>query len=68
VADLRTSAEVALNGYAGLLEDNCFSLYGYAIENGTVVTYYANGTYGKFVTLVVTNYLGHDCVRIQIFG
>jgi hypothetical protein len=65
--DLQMPVEDALEGYASLLEDNCFQLYGYAIEEGRVVTYYVNSTYHFLVSFAEKEIDDIDCVRIQIY-
>ena len=67
VEDLQMQIEAAFDGYAGLLEDNCFQLYGYAVEEGSVVTYYLNETYHWLVTYSEKVIEDTDCVRIQIY-
>ncbi len=60
--------EDALEGYTDLLEQNCFQLYGYAIEEGSVFTYYINTTYGLLVSFGEKDVDGVDCIRIQIYS
>jgi hypothetical protein len=50
VSDLSEPEEAVLNDYAELLEENVFRFYGYAIENGRIITYYINTAYGIIVT------------------
>ena len=66
VSDLKMSAEDALDGYLTLLEDNNFSLYGYAIENGTIITYYYNSAYGRLITFGHVLYQNTDCISVLI--
>lgn len=68
VSDLTTKVDAAFNGYTGLLDDNCFQPYGYAIENGKVITYYADSAYGLLLTFGEVTVSGVDCIRIQIMG
>ncbi len=68
VDDLDMTVEAAMNGYAGLLEDNCFQLYGYAIEEGSVITYYSNSTYSLLVSYGLKEIDGVSCIRIQIYS
>ncbi|SHH90939.1 S-layer homology domain-containing protein [Sporobacter termitidis DSM 10068] len=67
VSDLSKTIEDALNGYAGLLDDNCFQFYGYAIENGQIITYYINAAYGITMTFSDVDLDGTECIRVQIF-
>jgi S1-C subfamily serine protease len=68
VSDLSLKIEDVLDGYAALLEQNTFSFYGYAVEDGRIISYYANGTYGMLVTFGEKVIDGTDCIRIQILG
>lgn len=66
--DMPVSVENALSGYTELLEENTFSFYGYAIEGGSIITYYLNSAYGTLVTFGETNKDGVDCIRVQIMA
>lgn len=68
VSDLRMALDDALDGYAALLVQNCFSFYGYAIEDGRIVSYYLNSNYGLMVTFGEKVVNGTDCIRIQIMN
>ena len=60
--------EAALDGYTGLLEDNCFQYYSYTIENGSVITYYANAAYNTILAFGDVDLNGTECIRVQIMG
>ena len=62
-----TDAEDVLNDYALLLMDNNFILYGYAVEMGSVVTYYFNEAYDLLVSYAILNVDDNECVRIMIY-
>jgi S1-C subfamily serine protease len=66
VSALSKTVEDAFEGYAGLLEKNTFSFYGYAIEEGKIISYYLNSSYGLLVTFGEKVYNNTECVRIQI--
>jgi len=66
VSDLSELEEIVLNDYAELLEENVFQFYGYAIENGRIITYYINTAYGVIVTFGSVEYDERDCIRVQI--
>lgn len=68
VSDLPMTLEVALDGYAALLEQNCFTFYGYAIEDGRIISYYLNNAYGLMLTFGEKEVNGTDCIRIQIMN
>lgn len=68
VSDLSVKIEDAFEGYAALLDQNTFSFYGYAIEDGRIVSYYLNGSYGLLVTFGEKQKDGTDCIRVQIIG
>jgi hypothetical protein len=65
-SDISMEVEDALDGYLTLLEDNNFQFYGYAIESGTVITYYINTTYGFLVTFGYASYEDTSCIRVMI--
>ncbi len=67
-SDLSVKVEDAFEGYAALLEQNTFSFYGYAIEDGRIISYYLNNAYGLLVTFGVKEQNGIDCIRVQILG
>jgi hypothetical protein len=66
VNDLPKSVDQTLGGYSDLLEDNTFQVYGYAIENGRIITYYTNSAYGILLTVGIVKFDDTDCIRIQI--
>lgn len=66
VSDLPKLEDEVLNEYADLLEENVFRFYGYAIENGSIITYYINTAYGILVTFGSVQYNKRDCIRVQI--
>ncbi len=69
VSELSMTIEDALDGYVKLLEQNTFSFYGYAIEEGRIISYYLNNAYGLLATFGEKEYNGTACIRIQIiFG
>jgi hypothetical protein len=68
VSDLSVKVEDAFNGYTELLEQNTFSLYGYAIEEGCIISYYTNGAYNLLVTFGEKKLDEVDCIRVQILG
>lgn len=65
-SDLTVPIEAAFEGYISLLEKNTFSFYGYAIEDGRIISYYLNSAYGMLVTFGEVNLDGTPCIRIQI--
>ena len=66
VNDLSMQVEDALAGYAQLLEENTFQLYGYAVADGGIVTYYINGAYNMLVSFGLAEIDGVECVEISI--
>ena len=68
VSDIPVKVESALDGYLTLLEDNNFSFYGYAIENGLITTYYLNTSYGRLMTFGYAKCDGIDCIRVLIMS
>ena len=68
VSDLSMSIENAFDGYVKLLEQNTFSFYGYAIEDGRIISYYLNNAYGLLATFGEKDYNGTRCIRVQVMG
>jgi hypothetical protein len=66
--DFSKSVAEAFQGYVGLLEENNFGFYGYTIEEGSIITYYMNGIYGKLLTIGEKELEGTPCVRLQIIN
>jgi S1-C subfamily serine protease len=65
VSDLNEE-EKTLSGYTGLLEDNVFQFYGYAIESGKIISYYTNSAYNIILTVGTVQQNDTECIRIQI--
>jgi S1-C subfamily serine protease len=70
VSDLnrKMTTEEAYEGYARLLQQNTFSLYGYALEEGQIYTYYINNPYNMLVTFGSKTVDGVECIRIQVIS
>jgi S1-C subfamily serine protease len=68
VSELSMTIEDAFDGFAKLLEQNTFSLYGYAIEDGRIISYYLNSAYGILATFGEKDYNGVNCIRVQVMG
>jgi S1-C subfamily serine protease len=68
ISDLSMTIEDAYEGYAELLERNTFSFYGYAIEEGRIISYYINSAYGMLATFGEKDYNGINCIRVQAIG
>jgi hypothetical protein len=68
VSELSMTIEDAFDGYVELLEQNTFSFYGYAIEEGRIISYYLNNAYGLLAAFGQKDYNGVDCVRVQVMG
>lgn len=68
VSDLSMTIEDAYDGYAKLLKQNTFSFYGYAIEEGRIISYYINTAYGMLATFGEKDYNGINCIRVQAIG
>jgi S1-C subfamily serine protease len=66
VSDLNLTDDATLGGYAGLLEENVFQFYGYAIENGKIITYYTNSAYNIILTVGTVLQNDTECIRVQI--
>ena len=64
--DLSMPVEGALGEYAQLLEENTFQLYGYAVADGGIITYYINSAYNLLVSFGLTEIDGVECVEISI--
>lgn len=62
----KMTTEAAFKGYAELLVQNTFSYFGYAIEEGEIITYYLNGPYNLLMTFGEKSVDGVKCIRIQI--
>ncbi|NLA87913.1 MAG: serine protease, partial [Clostridiales bacterium] len=68
VSDLSMTIENAFDGYVKLLEQNTFSFYGYAIEDGRIISYYLNNAYGLLATFGEKVYNDTECIRVQVMG
>lgn len=68
VSDLPMTIENAFEGYVRLLEQNAFSFYGYAIEEGRIISYYINNAYSLLATFGEKDYNGINCIRVQVIG
>ncbi len=68
VSELSMTIENAFDGYVKLLEQNTFSFYGYAIEDGRIISYYLNNAYGLLATFGEKDYNGTECIRVQVMG
>ncbi|UOO36983.1 trypsin-like peptidase domain-containing protein [Oscillospiraceae bacterium CM] len=56
----------ALASYEKLLEQNCFSFFGYTIEESGIISYYINGSYNILLSVGYVTYNGVDSIRIEL--